>query len=102
MSSVRRPSRVHLLISIGSALCRYYSTWAALGIIIAAIPFALSLWLIWPSLINPTWLEWIVLGAIFLFALPLIFCFCFFGNVAWCPAGHLETSARQRLWALHR
>ena len=81
MASLQRRTAVWRFVSTILAIYRNYWTWAALGIIVAAIPFALSLWLIWPVLTTASLLEWAGLGAIFLSALLLILAFGLLGAV---------------------
>ena len=81
MASLQRGGPGWGLISIVSALYGHYWRWAVLGIVLASIPFALSLWLIWPILMTATGLEWLGLGAIFLSALIFILSFGLLGTV---------------------
>ena len=81
MASLQRGGPGWGLISIVSALYRHYWKWAVLGIVLASIPFALSLWLIWPILMTATGIEWLGLGAIFFSAMILILAFGLLGTV---------------------
>ena len=53
MASLQRGGAGWGLISIVLALYRHYCSWAVLGIVLASIPFGLSLWLVWPILRPP-------------------------------------------------
>jgi hypothetical protein len=81
MASLQRGGPGRGLISIVSALYRHYWKWAVLGIGLASIPFALSLWLIRPILMTATGIEWLGLGAIFFSALIFILAFGLLGTV---------------------
>jgi hypothetical protein len=81
MASLQRGGPGWGLLSIVSALYRHYWKWAVSGIVLASIPFALSLWLIRPILMTATGLEWLGLGAIFFSALIFILAFGLLGTV---------------------
>ena len=79
MASLQRGGPGWGLVSIVWALYRHYWTWALSGIILASIPFVLSLWLIRPILTTAAGVEWLGLGAIFLSALIFILAFGLLG-----------------------
>jgi hypothetical protein len=81
MASLQRGGPGWGLVSIVWALYRHYWTWALSGIILASIPFVLSLWLIRPILTTAAGVEWLGLGAIFLSALIFILAFGLLGAV---------------------
>ena len=81
MASLQRGGAGWGLISIVLALYRHYWSWAVSGIVLASIPFGLSLWLVWPILTTAAGLEWLGLGAIFLSALIFILAFGLLGTV---------------------